>query len=133
MGDLKEIDLVKEGELDRSTLDEVLYLGCTQSCQVIEPSWGDVVSKACLGEHPPVSDKTDLGDTEALLDLAHLGGNGLRVSFVTPEYLDGYRHTFARGEKDIDDLEPSVDAVFWMAEGTKRRGTTLEGSTGDIA
>ena len=69
---------------------------------------------------------------EALLQLLHLGGDGLRVPGVALEDLDGHRFALGRGEQAVDDLEPSVHAVSWVAERPEGAGEALEGGRGDV-
>ena len=81
---------------------------------------------------PRSPDEHHAGEAEPVLDLAHLGGDGLRVAGVALEHLDGDRDAVFAGEQPVDDLQPAPHPVFGVADGAQRAGPPLERGGGDV-
>ena len=83
----------------------------------------------------PRSDQADPAQPEPVLELADLGGQGLRVGGVALEHLDGHRYAGGRAQQPVDDLQPAFDPVAGVPEASppagrrglkRRRGHVIE-------
>ena len=77
-GDLGQVGLVEQGQLQVPAADQRLDLGGAQRGDPVQVSGGDVLAQPGGGQHAPVPDQHHLGDAEPVLDLGHLGGHGRR-------------------------------------------------------
>ena len=132
MGDLSQVRLIEEGQLERAVADQCLDLRGAQRGDPVQVRRPDVLAQPRGGQHAPVSDEHHAGEGEPVLDLADLAGDGGGVAGVAGEDLDGDRDAILAGEQPVDDLEPAADPVFGVADGTQRAGPALERGGGDV-
>ena len=132
MRDLSQVHLIGQGELERAVADQRLDLRGAQRCDPVQARGPDILAQPRGGQHAPVPDQHHLREAEPVLELAHLSGGGLGVPGVALEHLDGDRDTLLGGQQPADDLQPSADPVFGVADGAQRAGPPLERRGGHV-
>ena len=131
-GDLGQVHLVEEGQLQRAVADQRPDLRGAQRGDPVQPRRAHILAQPCRGQHPPVAHQDHAGEAEPVPDLAHLAGDGLRVAGVALEYLDGDRDTVLAGQQPVDDLQPAADPVLGVADGAQRAGPPLKRGGGHV-
>ena len=126
MGDLSQVRLVEEGQLERAVADQRLDLPGAQCGDPVQARGTDILAQPCCGQHAAVAGEDHAGDPEPVLDFGHLAGDGLRVAGVALEHLDGDRDAILAGEQPVGDLQAAADPVFGVADRAERAGPPLE-------
>jgi len=131
-GDLGQVELVEQRQLQRSLLDQLLHLRRLQG--------GDPGHALLLGErlqvglrdHAPVDHEHDRPQPEAKPELLHLVEQRLVVVDATGEDLDRDRPPLRLADEPVDDLERAAAAVARETAGGKRAGEALEVGGRDV-
>ena len=131
-GDLEEVLLVKQRQLQRALLDEGLDLRGAQRADPIQLGWAHLVADARVGEHAPIPDQADPAQPEPVLELGDLGGQGFRVGGVALEHLDGHRYPGGRAQQPVDDLQPAFHPVAGVPDRPQRAGAALKRRRGHV-
>ena len=129
---LGQVLLIEQGQLQRAAADQRFDLRGAQRGDPVQVRGADVLAQPRGGQHAAVADEHHAGEAEPVLDLAHLGGDGLGVAGVSVEHLDGDRDAVLGGEQPVDDLQPSPDPVLGVPDGARRAGPPLERGGGHV-
>ena len=105
-GDLSEIALIEQRQLQWTSLGEFLDLRCAQAGDPIEAGGPQVFANARRGDHAAVANQHYMPETDALLQLIDLCRQGAGIAGVTGEYLDGNRPAIAITQQAADDPQP---------------------------
>jgi hypothetical protein len=132
VGDLEQVVLVEQGQLDRALLDQGLDLRGAQRADPVQAGRAQLAVDAGAGEHAAVPDQTDPGQPEPLLEFLDLCGQGGRVGGVAVEHLDRHRDAVVRAQQPVDDLPPAAHPVPGVADLAERAGAALECRRGHV-
>ncbi len=101
---------VEQPGLDDLLAGELVDGVVAQGGDPVEAGWLEILVDAGLGDHAPVADLGDAGQSEALAQRGHLVGDRVGVGGVAGEGLHGDRATIAIAQQAVHDLR-SVGAV----------------------
>ena len=110
-GDLGEVALVEERELQRPALGERLDLRRPQAGDPVQPGGLEVLAQPRCRDHPAVADQHDVLEPEAALQRRDLRRQGAGIAGVAFEHLDGDRPAVPIAEQAVDDLQPIRSVV----------------------
>ena len=139
-GDLGEILLIEETELQRAVVGHELFDG--GGAQRGDPSVGVRLRRPVFplvhgldpgaGDHPPVPDHDHLLQPELLPDHVHDGGEGAGVAGVAGEHPDRDRPAGRVGEQPVLDLQLAFLAVPGVAAGSQRAVRAFHPGAGQV-
>ena len=110
-GDLGEIALIEQRQLQWTRLGEFLDLRCAQAGDPIEAGWLDVLANARRGDHAAITDQNHMLETEALLQLVDPCCQRAGIAGIPLEHLNSDRPAIAITQQAVHDLRP-VRAVI---------------------
>jgi hypothetical protein len=114
-GDGGHIALIKQCELQRPAVQQLLDGRGTQRRDPVQACGFKVLGDARLGDHAAVADQHDAIEVEALLQLLDLWRQGLWIAGVAIEDLDGDWAAVRRAEQAVDDLQRALFAITAVA------------------